>query len=157
MEQLNTALNGSINVIVVFTLLLLASTLTLLVGAVMTLVPQVNRTLGAFERLANTVEVELEPTLTEANKLLGGVLKLQNIAQSSVAGVQTKVEDVTGSLTKVADGAKKQTSVWGAGLTAGITAYLEGKADNKGHETSKRSEGKKTSIDRGEKNVGLNR
>jgi uncharacterized protein YoxC len=157
MEQLNTALNGSINVIVVFTLLLLALSLISLAFAAMTIVPQINRTLGAFERLATTVEAELEPTLSEANKLLGGVLKLQNIAQSSVAGVQTKVEDVTGNLTKVADGAKKHTSVWGAGLAAGITAYLEGKSDSKDNETPKRSEGNKTGIDRGEKNVGLNR
>jgi uncharacterized protein YoxC len=129
MEQLNTMLNGSINIIVVFTLLLLAFSLILLVGAVVTLVPQANRTLGAFERLASTVEAELEPTLTEANKLLGGVLKLQNIAQNGVVGMQTKVEDVTDSLSKATYGAKKHTSVWGAGLTAGITAYLEGKAD----------------------------
>jgi len=155
MEQLNTALNGSINVIVVFTLLLLASSLTLLVGAVMTLVPQANRTLGAFERLASTVEAELEPTLAEANKLIGSVLKLQNIAQNSVAGVQTKVEDVTGSIGRVADGAKKQTSVWGAGLAAGITAYLEAKPERS--EQPKRSDGNKASKDRGEQNVGHNR
>src|SRR5271163_2513248 len=157
MDQVNATLNADLNLFVIITLVLLAVSLLLLVGAAWTLIPQTHRTLAAIQKLANTVECELEPTLSEANRLLGGVLKLQDLAQSSVAGVQTKVEDVTGSLTKVADGAKKHTSVWGAGLAAGLTAYLEAKTERKDSETPKRSEGNKTAIDRGEKNVGLNR
>jgi uncharacterized protein YoxC len=155
MEQLNTALNGSINVIVLCTLLLLAGTLTMLVGAAVTLIPQVNRTLGAFERLASTLDSELEPTLSEANKLLGGVLKLQDLAQTGVAGVSTKVEDVTGNITKAAGDAQKHTFVWGAGLTAAVKAYLEAKPEKK--DNDKRLSDDSAKSDRGEKNVGQHR
>jgi uncharacterized protein YoxC len=154
MEQLNTALNGSINIIVVFTLMLLTFSLTMLVGAAVTLIPQVNRTLGAFEKLASTVEAELEPTLTEANKLLGGVLKLQDMAHTGVTGVQTKVEDVTGNITKAADQAKKNTSVLGAGLQAAVKAYLEAKPEKKNSDSD---EDRTKKVDRGDKNVGQHR
>jgi uncharacterized protein YoxC len=130
MNELNNALNSNINVIVVFTLMLLALSLIMLVGAAITLIPQISRTLGAFEKLASTVEIELEPTLSEANKLLGGVLKLQNIATTGVAGVQNKVEDVTGNISKAANQAQHHSSIWGAGLAAGVKAYLEAKGDS---------------------------
>jgi len=155
MEQLNTALNGSINIIVVFTLLLLALSLAFLVGAAMTLIPQVNRTLGAFEKLASTLDTELEPTLTEANKLLGGVMRLQDIAQTGVVGVQTKVEDVTGNITKAVGDTQKHGWVIGAGLTAAVRAYLESKPEKK--DDDKNLSDDRTKSDRGEKNVGQHR
>jgi len=129
MDQVNAALNANLNLVVVVTLVLLAISLLLLVGAACTLIPQVNRTLFAVEKLATTVETELEPTLTEANRLIGGVIKLQDLAQQSVTGVSNKVEDMTGSINKVAGAAKKNTAVWGAGLAAGIKAYLEWKSE----------------------------
>jgi uncharacterized protein YoxC len=154
MEQINTALNGSINIIVVFTLLLLALSLTFMMFAVSSIVPHIKGTLDAITKLSTTVEAELEPTLEEANKLLGGVLKLQNIAQTGVVGVQNKVEDVTGNITKVAHEAKRESSVWSVGLAAGVRAFLDHKPDPK---TGKDSEDRKTNMDRGEKNVGHNR
>ncbi len=45
------------------------------------LVPQVNRTLTAYEKLATTLETELAPTLREVSKLAGGVIKIQSVAQ----------------------------------------------------------------------------
>ncbi len=96
----------------------------------MSIVPQANRTLGAFERLADTVSTELQPTLNEASKLLGGVLKLQDMAQISVSNVSDKVEDVSVNLTKAAHGAKKGSSIVGAGVLAGIKAYLHAKDEH---------------------------
>jgi hypothetical protein len=130
MEQINTALNANLNVLVVFSLLCLSMAVLVLVGVALSLVPQANRTLGAFERLANTVSTELQPTLSEAGKLLSGVLKLQDIAQSSVSNVSDKVEDMTGNLSRVAEGAKKGSCVVGAGLLAGIKAYLHAKEEH---------------------------
>jgi uncharacterized protein YoxC len=155
MDQLNTALNGNINNIVVFTLLLLTLSLAILVGAAVTLIPQVSRTLGAFERLMTTLDTELEPTLVEANKLFGGILKIQDMAQTGVAGVQTKVEDVTGNITKAAGDAQKHSWVLGAGLTAAVRAYLEAKPEKKDHDKTSGDDRAKT--DRGEKNVGQHR
>lgn len=137
MDQVNAALNANLNILVVVTLVLLAVSMLLLVGAACTLIPQVHRTLYAIQKLANTVETELEPTLSEANRLLGGVLKLQDLAQQSVSGMTTKVEDVTGNISKVAGVAKRSTTVWGAGLAAGLRAYLEGKKDRSNQNTDK--------------------
>ena len=106
-----------------------------LVGAVVAcgqLVPQVNRTLTAYEKLATTLETELAPSLREVSKLAGGVIKIQSVAQQSITDVGTKVEDVTGNLTKVTDTAKKESNVWGTGLLAGFKAYLSSQANKEG-------------------------
>lgn len=131
MDQINVALNSNLNVLVVFSLLCLSMAVLVLLGVALSLVPQANRTLGAFERLANTVSTELQPTLSEASKLLGGVLKLQDMAQSSVSNVTDKVEDVTGNLSKAAGEAKRGTHVIGAGILAGLKAYLTAKEEHK--------------------------
>ncbi len=130
MDQFNAVLNANLNILVVISLLCLSMALLVLLGVALSLVPQANRTLGAFERLANTVSTELQPTLSEASKLLGGVLKLQDIAQSSVSNVSDKVEDMTGNLSRAAEGAKKGSSIVGAGLLAGIKAYLHAKDEH---------------------------
>ncbi len=130
MDQLNTVLNANLNIFVVFSLLCLSIALLILVGVALSLVPQAFRTMNAFERLADTVSTELQPTLSEAAKLLGGVLKLQDIAQSSVSNVTGKVEDVTVNLSRAADGAKKGSSILGAGLLAGLQAYLHAKEEH---------------------------
>lgn len=153
MDQVNAALNANLNILVIVTLVLLAVSLLLLVGAAWTLVPQAQRTMFAIEKLLNTVDTELHPTISEAQRLFGGFLKLQDMAQQSVSGVSTKVEDVTGNISKVAEVAKKNTTIWKAGLSAGIKAYIEGNNDR--HRTEKRLTDKSDGIvkDRGEANV----
>ncbi len=127
MGEVSSSLNANLNIIVVVSLILLAVALLLLVSAVMTLVPQAHRTMASFQRLANTVTVELEPTMIEAQKLIGSVVKLQNIAQTSVTDITSKVESVTGNINKATDGAQRHTKVWGAGILAGLKAYLNSK------------------------------
>lgn len=124
MDQVNTALNANLNLVVLFSLICLAFAMFVLIGLLMSIVPQANRTLNAFEKLATTVSTELQPTLAEASKLVGGVLKLQDLAQNSMSSMTDKVEDVTDNLSRAAAGAKKGSSVIGAGLMAGIKAYL---------------------------------
>jgi uncharacterized protein YoxC len=135
MGEVSASLNANLNIIVVVSLILLSVTLLLLASAVITLVPQVHRTLASFQKLATTVTVELEPTMIEAHKLIGSVVKLQSIAQNGVSEVTTKVEGVTGNITKAADEANRHTKVWGAGLLAGFNAYLERKEQAKKQDT----------------------
>jgi predicted PurR-regulated permease PerM len=135
MDQVNTVLNANLNLLVVFSLVCLSLAVLVLLGLLMSIVPQANRTLNAFEKLATTVSTELQPTLAEASKLVGGVLKLQDLAQNSMSNMTDKVEDVTDNLSRVAVGAKKGSSVIGAGILAGIKAYL-----NSHQHTSHRSD-----------------
>ena len=152
MDQVNAALNANLSVLVIVMLGLLAVSFLLLVGAAWTLIPQALRTMFAIEKLADTVHTELQPTMSEAHRLIGGVMKWQDLAQQSVSGVSTKVEDVTGNISRVAVIAKKNTTIWKAGLTAGIKAYLEGKneKDKAAGRLTDNSEGRPLTKDRGE-------
>jgi uncharacterized protein YoxC len=116
-----------LNDIAVGALIFFALSLFALLAAASTLLPQITRTLNAYEKLADTLESELGPTLKEVQKVVIGVGELKQITQQRVAEVGTKVEDVTGTLTKAAGTAKNSSSVMGAGLWAGVKAYLEGK------------------------------
>jgi uncharacterized protein YoxC len=124
MDQFNAAINANLNLLVVVGLLCFGIAFLALSVMAMSIWSQVNRTLYAYEKLATTVSTELQPTLAEAGKLVGSVLKLQDIAHNSIGTVSTKVEDVTDNLTKAASDAKKSSHVIGAGVLAGIKAYL---------------------------------
>ncbi|HEY9715683.1 MAG TPA: hypothetical protein V6C72_19570 [Chroococcales cyanobacterium] len=121
-----TVINGAVAGAMIF----LALAVTALLAAAWTMIPQINRTLNAYEKLAETLEGELAPTLKEVQKVVIGVGELKAIAGHTVEGVTTKVEDVTGSLGKAASTAKNHSSVFGAGLLAGFRAYLEGKHEH---------------------------
>lgn len=151
-----------LNYIVVASLIFFAVALGGLVWALSALVPQISRTLNAYEHLAGTMEGELTPTLREVHKVIVGITELKTIATKNVSEVTTKVEDVTGNLTKAADSAKKHSSVWGAGLFAGAKAYLEGghnkTAAGKDHkQEGKALEQQQVAANRGEENVGFKR
>jgi hypothetical protein len=122
-----------INDIAVGALVFFALALCGLLAAASTLLPQINRTLNAYEKLADTLDTELAPTLKEVTKVVAGVGQLKEIATERAHDVSTKVEDVTGSFNKAASTAKHQSSVVGAGLWAGVRAYLEGKDQHKEH------------------------
>ena len=53
---------------VVGALVFLALGVTALLATTWTLIPQINKTLGAYEKLADTLEAELGPTLKEVQK-----------------------------------------------------------------------------------------
>ncbi|HEY9754001.1 MAG TPA: hypothetical protein V6C97_02440 [Oculatellaceae cyanobacterium] len=124
---------------VVGALVFLALGITALLAAAWILIPQVNRTLGAYEKLAVTLEAELGPTLKEVQKVVVSVGELKQIAGQRVHDVSTKVEDVTGNLSKVATTAKAESSVYGAGLWAGFRAYLSGAKDHNEHHDKPKS------------------
>lgn len=150
-----------LNYIVVASLVFFAVALGGLVWALQSLVPQISKTLNAYEHLAGTLEGELTPTLREVNKVVAGLTELKSIASKNVTEVTTKVEDVTGNITKAAGTAKKQSSVWGAGFMAGARAYFEGghnkSAAGKEQKQEEKSEHKQIAANRGEENVGFKR
>jgi hypothetical protein len=157
---LDHAIDANLNLFVFFALIFMGLALVALLGAAVTLVPQVNRTLTAYEKLADTLEKELGPTLDEVKKVVVGVQELRLLAGKQMTDMTTKVEDVTGHLGKAATEAKKHSSVFGTGFLAGVKAYLEGgKKDHSkelGQETGKQ-DNRQITMDRGEENVGFKR
>jgi chorismate mutase len=112
---------------VVGALVFLALGITALLATTWTLIPQINKTLFAYEKLADTLESELGPTLKEVQKVVVSVGEIKQIAGQRVHDVSTRVEDVTGNLSKAATSAKKESSVYRAGIWAGFKAYLGSK------------------------------
>jgi methyl-accepting chemotaxis protein len=116
-----------LDLIVIVLFLLFTFIMALMISPLSNLLKQSERTLEATETLIRTLDKELGPTLNEVNLVLGSVQEFKAIAEQRITDVGTKVEDVTGNITKVADQAKSHTSIWGAGLMAGFKAYLDGK------------------------------
>ena len=117
--------------VVVVLFVVFVALVALLIFPISNLLKQSERTLDATESLIRTLDKELGPTLNEVNLVLGSVQEIKAIAEQRITDVGTKVEDVTGNITKVADQAKSQSSVWGAGLMARWKAYLNGKPTHK--------------------------
>lgn len=103
------------------------------------LLDQSARTLGATENLINTLDKELGPTLREVDNVLVSVQEIKQLAERGISGVGTKVEDVTGSIGKVTEQAKSQSSIWGTGLMTGLKAYLAGTGHGEEEEAEKKA------------------
>ena len=140
---------ATVNVLIAVSIMLLAVTGLLLIASAIPLLGQASRTLIAYEKLAETLETELSPTLTEVKTMLEGVNQIRQVTTERVTAVSHQVGGVAGSVGTVADKAKKQSSAWGAGLWAGVKAYLDStKAD---------SPSRQIGSAKGEENVELNR
>lgn len=131
-----------LDLIVIFVLILFVVLVAFMVSPINNLIRQSERTLDATEGLIRTLDKELGPTLNEVNLVLASVQEIKAIAEQRLTDVGTKVEDVTGTITKAADQAKTQTSVLGAGIVAAFKAYVEGK-DPSEHSRSDRPAEKK--------------
>jgi uncharacterized protein YoxC len=116
------------NVLVAVSLMFLAVTLSLLVGFAAPLFIQAGRTLNAYEKLADTLETEVKPTLIEVRHVVDGLNDLRSLTSARVTAVSHRVEDVAGTVSTVAGEAKKHSNVWGTGLLAGVRAYLNGQS-----------------------------
>ncbi len=130
---------SNLDLIVVVLFLVFTVLVGLLIFPLQNLIKQSERTLDATETLIRTLDKELGPTLNEVNLVLGSVQEIKAIAEQRITDVGTKVEDVTGNITKVADQAKSQSSVWGAGLMAGWKAYLDGKPTEKAERAAEKA------------------
>ncbi|MBX9878920.1 MAG: hypothetical protein K2Y22_10730 [Candidatus Obscuribacterales bacterium] len=94
------------------------------------LTAQANRTLTAYERLADTLDREVVPTVVEVREVMDGIKRLPNVTAARLTEVTHQVENVAGSVGEAAGQAKKHSSVFGAGLFAGLKAYLSGNDDD---------------------------
>lgn len=127
-----TTMSSSIDLIISFCFLVLVVLGVFLAIPLWRLVDQSTRTLGATENLINTLDQELGPTIKEVDNVLVTVNEFRSIAERGITDVGTRVDDVTGNIGKVADQAKNETTVFGTGLFAGISAYFSGKHDKEG-------------------------
>ena len=125
MDHVNASFGGPLDILVAVALIFLAVSLMAVSLPLMSMVKQSERTLSALERLLGTVNQELGPTLKQVDALLGTVLELKTTAEKRITEVGSKVGDVKGGLDKFTGEAKKQSSVLGAGLFAGVRSYLE--------------------------------
>ena len=113
-----------VNALIVISLALLALAAVLLAGTCAPVLYQAHRTMIAYERLAATLNNEVPATLNEFKQLAQRVNALGSITTQQVTEVGHKVEAVSGSIGHAAGNAKKQGSVWGSALLAGVKSYL---------------------------------
>ncbi|MFN8659517.1 MAG: hypothetical protein U0105_24495 [Candidatus Obscuribacterales bacterium] len=109
-----------VNAALIIALVLLAVSALILVTSVMPLISQSVRTLNAIEDLSETVKREIPPTLVEVRSVMDGLDQIRSSAAKNITQVSTKIEDVSGSVNHAVNSASKQTSIFGAGLFAGI-------------------------------------
>lgn len=124
-----------VNVAVVVALLFLAVSLTLLVTAVMPLLRQGQATLASFNRLSDTLDKEVTPTLEELRSVMSGVNQIKALTAQRVQDVGTKAEELTGNVNTMVGSAKKETTVASAGLLAGLKSYFLESNRNKSGES----------------------
>src|SRR5581483_6521753 len=104
----------------------MAMSLTLLVSALIFVLMKGRDTLGAIERLADTVTQEVGPTAVQLREVMDGINQIKGVTTQRITEVTHKVEVATEGVAGVVDKTKKQSSVWSAGLIAGFREYLYG-------------------------------
>lgn len=115
---------AAVNVAVMTALVFLAVSMTLLVASVMPLLRQGQATLAALQRLSLTLEKEIPPVTDQFRDLMGTVSEIKAITAQRVTEVGTKAEAMAGNVNNMVGTAKKQSSVMGTGLLAGLKAYF---------------------------------
>jgi predicted PurR-regulated permease PerM len=133
-----------VNAALIIALMLLAVSSLLLVASMMPLINQGVRTLNAVEDLAETVNREIPPTLLEVREIMDGLDQIRSSAAKNITQVSTKIEDVSGSVNHAVSSASKNTSVFGAGIFAGVKAFFAGNHDHAHQITADRTVGSTT-------------
>ena len=116
--------NTAINTVVAFALAFLAFSVTALFWQAVPLLNQLLATASSCRALLQTIEREVEPTAKELRELMHGVNQLRAITVDRVVEVGTKVEDATHKAGTAVTSAKKESTVFGHGLLAGMKAYF---------------------------------
>jgi uncharacterized protein YoxC len=116
-----------IDVVVAVSMAFMAVALVLFVATMMSVLWKGRDTLGAIERLADTVQQEVGPTAVQLRDVMDGINQIKGVTTQRITAVTHKVETAADSVATVVEGTKKQSSVWSAGLLAGFTEYLYGK------------------------------
>ena len=141
-----------VDALVVISLMILAIAGLLFASSAQQIIQQAVRTMLAYEKLANTLDAEVPATLHEFKQLAERVNLLSSATTQRVTDVGHKVEEVSGSLGLAAEEAKRQSSVWGSAVWAGVKAYLSSK-DRDGNAGQAHPESRQIAQDRGEQNV----
>lgn len=115
------------DVLVAAALVILAAASILLVGAAMPMMAQAGRTLLAYERLAQTLRAEINPTLNEIIQFLSGLDSLRSTLTNRFIQVGHTAANAADTVSSAAASATKHSSVWAAGLLAGLKSYTEGR------------------------------
>jgi uncharacterized protein YoxC len=102
----------------------MALSTTLLVAALCGVLWKGRDTLGAIERLCQTVDQEVGPTAVQLREVMESVNQLKGVTTQRITAVSHKVEDVAGSVGTAVTGAQKQAAVVSTGLLAGLRAYF---------------------------------
>jgi hypothetical protein len=122
------------DVLVTAALVILAVASMLLVGAAMPMMAQAGRTLLAYERLAETLKTQVDPTLNELIEFLNGLDSLRSVLTDRVAKVGHTAYVAADKVSSAAASATRHSSVVAAGLLAGLKSFMEGygqaRADN---------------------------
>lgn len=137
----------AVNFAVVLALVILAISMVLLVFAIGPLLSQITSTALSFQKLSDTMEREVAPTLKELRSVMDGVNQIKSITAQRVHDVGSKAEELTGSVTTLVGTAKKESHVASVGLLAGLKAYLYP------HRDEQKSESKAIESNRERKNV----
>jgi uncharacterized protein YoxC len=120
------------DVLVAAALIILAVASILLIGSAVPMLIQAGRTLLAYERLADTLKFEIQPTLAEIVRFLDGINSLRSATTDRVMQVGQGFETVADSVAEAAGSAKAKSSVLTAGLLAALKTYLEGHGSSDG-------------------------
>ena len=144
-----SAFDTGLDVLVAVCVAVLAFIGCMLFFCISQLAAQANRTLSAYERLADTLDREVVPTIVEVREVMDGLKRLPNVTAQRLTEVSHQVESVAGSVGQAAGNAKRHSSVWGAGLFAGVKSYLAG------HDDDMASPAHQISQEKGESNVQL--
>jgi len=119
-----------INFAVAAALIFLAVSLTLLVTSVMPLLRQGEATLSSIQRLSDTINKEVPPTLDELRGVMDGVNQIRALTAQRVQEVGSKAEEMAGSVHTIVGTAKRESTVATTGLMAGIKSYFFGQKDS---------------------------
>lgn len=134
-----------VDAVIAVSMAFMAVSLMLLVASLMNVLQKGIDTLGAVQRLCNTVDQEVGPTAVQLREVMSGINQLRGATTQRITAVSTKVEDVAGNIGTAVDKAQRQSSVVGTGLLAGFRAYLEGKSGADEHAKERR-----ITMDKGE-------
>src|ERR1700739_2892106 len=98
---------------------ILAVCFALLVGQLIGLLAKGRDTLGAIEKLADTLQQEVGPTAVQLREVMDGINQLKGVTTQRITAVTHKVETAADSVAVAVDKTKKQSAVVGTGLLAG--------------------------------------
>ena len=105
--------------------------LVFLTAALMGVLWKGRDTLGAIEKLADTLQQEVGPTAVQLREVMDGINQLKGVTTQRITAVTHKVETAADSVAVAVDQTKKNSAVFGTGLLAGFKEYLYGKANEK--------------------------